>query len=65
VRYRKATVETRSIFFSDKGVPVYKFKDGDKKYWLWDGSKNNPHTVRWMSMKKDALVLQLECARQR
>jgi hypothetical protein len=48
----------------NKGVPVYKFKDGDKQYWLWDGSKNNPPFGSLEVYEKDALVLQLECARQ-
>jgi hypothetical protein len=47
-----------------KDVPVYKFKGGDKQYWLWDGSKNNPPYGSLEVYEKDALVLQLECARQ-
>ena len=47
-----------------KGVPVYKFKDGNKQYWLWDGSENNPPYGSLEVYEKDALVLQLECARQ-
>jgi len=47
-----------------KGVPVYKFKDGDKQYWLWDGSKNNPPFGSFEVFENDALILQLEGARQ-
>jgi len=48
----------------NKGVPVYQFKDGDKQYWLWDGSGNKPPYGSLEVYEKDSLVLQLECARQ-
>ena len=48
----------------NKGVPVYKFRDGDKKYWLWDGTENNPPYGSLEVYEKEKLRLQLECARQ-
>ena len=47
-----------------KGVPVYKFQDGGRQYWLWDGSEIEPPYGSLEVYQKNTLVLQLECARQ-
>jgi hypothetical protein len=47
-----------------KGVPVYKFQDGGRQYWLWDGTENKTRFGSLEVYEKDALVMQLECAWQ-
>lgn len=48
----------------NKGVPVYKFQDGGRQYWLWDGTEKRPRFGSLEVYEEDVLVLQLECARQ-
>ncbi len=46
-----------------EGVTVYKFRNGDYEYWVWDGTLDSPNAGTWEIYRNSRLVLQQNCTK--
>jgi hypothetical protein len=44
-----------------EGVLVYKFRNGDYEYWVWDGTLDNPQSGTLEVYKNNRIVMQQAC----
>jgi hypothetical protein len=46
-----------------EGVRVYKFRNGNYEYWVWDGTLNNPQSGTLEVYKNNRILMQQACTK--
>lgn len=53
----------RGTVKATEGVRVYKFRQGNYEYWVWDGTLDSPHSGTLEVYKNNRILMQKACTK--